>query len=71
MSQLQNNCRLKLDFQNVNQHARGKWFIHGNEHYKNNHLENLELQIPPWKTQMRIQRVSIGNMFNPIVSKKV
>ena len=28
MSNLQPNCCLKVDFQNVDQHARGKWLIH-------------------------------------------
>ena len=28
MSNLQPNCCLKIDFQKVGQHARGKWLIH-------------------------------------------
>ena len=37
------NC-LKLDFQNVDQHARGKRLIQGTKHIKDNRLQCLELQ---------------------------
>ena len=32
MSNLQDNCRLKLGFQKVDKHVGGKWLIHGTKH---------------------------------------
>ena len=34
---------LKLDFQNVDQHTRGKWLIHGTKHRKENQWQSREL----------------------------
>ena len=39
----------KLDFQKVDQHTGGKWFIHGTKRRKDNQLQSLKLQI----TQIR------------------
>ena len=36
MSNLQPNCCLKFDFQNVDQHAGGKWLIHDTKRRKDN-----------------------------------
>ena len=38
------HCCLKLDFQNVDQHAGGKRLIQGAKHLKGNRLQRLELQ---------------------------
>ena len=38
------DVRLKLDFQNVDQHAGGKRLIQGTKHLKGNHLQRLELK---------------------------
>ena len=38
------DCCLKLDFQNVDQHAGGKRLIQGAKHLKGNRLQHLELQ---------------------------
>ena len=43
MSNLQNYCHFKLDFQKVNQHTGNKWLIHGTKRRKDNQLQNLEL----------------------------
>ena len=43
MSNLQPNCCLKLDFQKVDQHARGKWLIHNTKHRKDNQVQSLTL----------------------------
>ena len=43
MSNLQPNCCLKIDFQNVDQHAGGKWLIHDTERRKDNQLQSLKL----------------------------
>ena len=34
---------LELDFQKVNQHAGGKWLIHGTKRCKDNQMQSLEL----------------------------
>ena len=41
MSNLQPNCCLKFDFQKVDQHAGGKWFIHDTTRRKDNQLQSL------------------------------
>ena len=41
-SHLQPNCYLKVDFQNVDQHAGGKWLIHTTRR-KDNQLQSLKL----------------------------
>ena len=43
MSNLQTDYHFKLDFQKVDQHAGGNWFIHGTKNYKDNPLESQEL----------------------------
>ena len=43
MSNLQTNYHFKLDFQKVDQLARGKWLIHGTKRLKDNHLQSPEL----------------------------
>ena len=47
ISNLQPNWCLKIDFQKVDQHARGKWLIHDTKRRKDN-----QLQIPklPYRT---------------------
>ena len=42
MSNLQTYYHFKLDFQKVDQHAGGKWLIHGTKRRKDNQLESLE-----------------------------
>ena len=42
MSSLQTYEHFKLDFQKVDQHTGGKWFIHGTKR-KDNQLQSLEL----------------------------
>ena len=41
MSNLQPNNCLKVDFQKVDQHAGGKWFIHDTKRHKNNQLQSI------------------------------
>ena len=43
MSNLQPNCCLEFDFQKVDQHAGGKWFIHDTKRRKDNQLQSLKL----------------------------
>ena len=43
ISYLQTHYQFKLDFQEVNQHAGGKWLIRGTKHRKDNPLQSLEL----------------------------
>ena len=43
LSNLQPNCRLKIDFQKVDQHAGGKWLIHDTRRRKENQLQSLKL----------------------------
>ena len=43
MSNLQPNCRLKIDLQKVDQHAGGKWLIHDTKRPKDNQLQSLKL----------------------------
>ena len=43
MSNLQPNCCLKFDFQNVDQHAGGKWLIRDTKRRKDNQLQSLKL----------------------------
>ena len=43
MSNLQPNCCLKIDFQNVDQHAGGKWLIHDTKRRKDNQLQSMKL----------------------------
>ena len=43
MSNLQTYYHFELDFQNVDQHTRGKWLIHGTKRRKDNQLQSLEL----------------------------
>ena len=38
-----NLLSFKLDFQKVDQHTGGKWFIHSAKCRKDNQLQNLEL----------------------------
>ena len=42
MSNLQTHYHFKVDFQKAEQHAEGKWLIHG-EHRKDNQLQCVEL----------------------------
>ena len=43
MPNLQPNCCLKVDFQKVDQHTRGKWLIHDTKRRKDNQLQSLKL----------------------------
>ena len=43
ISNLQPNWCLKIDFQKVDQHARGKWLIHDAKRRKDNQLQSLKL----------------------------
>ena len=43
MTNLQPNCCLKIDFQKVDQHARGKWLIYDTKLRKDNQLQSLKL----------------------------
>ena len=43
MSNLQTHYHLKLDFQKVDQHTRGKWLIPGTKRRKDNQFQILEL----------------------------
>ena len=43
MSNLQPNWGLKIDFQKVDEHAGGKWLIHGTKRRKDNQLQSLKL----------------------------
>ena len=43
MSNLQTYYHFKLDFQQVEQHAGGKWLIHGTKRRNDNQLQSLDL----------------------------
>ena len=43
MSNLQPNCCLKVDFQKVDQHTGGTWFIHDTKRHEDNQLQSLKL----------------------------
>ena len=43
MSNLQPNCCLKVDFQNMDQNTGGKWLIHDTKRHKDNQLQSLKL----------------------------
>ena len=43
MPNLQAYYNCKLDLQNVDQHAEGKWLIHGSKRHKDNLLQSREL----------------------------
>ena len=43
MSNLQTHYNFKLDFQKIDQHAGGKWLIHGTKHRNDNQLQRLEI----------------------------
>ena len=43
MSNLQTHYHFKLDFQKIDQHAGGKWLIHGTKHHNDNQLQSLEI----------------------------
>ena len=42
MSNLQTYYQFKLDFQKVDQHAGGKWLIHGTKRHKDTQLQSME-----------------------------
>ena len=41
MSNLQTYSHFELDFQNMDQHTRGKWLIHGTKRHKDNQLQSM------------------------------
>ena len=43
MWNLQTYYHFQLDFQKVDQHTGGKWWIHGTKRLKDNQLQSLEL----------------------------
>ena len=43
MSNLQTYYHFQLDFQNEDQHTRGKWLTHVTKRRKDNQLQSLEL----------------------------
>ena len=43
VSNLKPNWCLQIDFQKVDQHAWGKWFIHDTKRQKDNQLQSLKL----------------------------
>ena len=49
MSNLQTYYQLKLDFQKVDEHTGGNWFIHDTKRPKDNQLQSLEL---PWRISL-------------------
>ena len=70
MSNLQ-TYHFKLDFQNVDQHTRGKWLIHGTIRRKDNQLQSLEAVEYPSRECKPDIKESKGNMFNPIFNENV
>ena len=50
MSNLQPNCCLKFDFQNVDQPAGGKWLINDTKRRKDSQLQSLNspAEYPSW-----------------------
>ena len=67
MSNLQPNCCLEFDFQKVDQHAGGKWLIHGTKRRKDNQLQSLKLpaEYPSWVARCDIKG-SVSTVLNPI-----
>ena len=65
LSNLQPNWCLKIDFQNVDQHAGGKWLIHDTKRAWNSPAE-----YPSWVARCDIQG-SDGTMLNSIFWKKI
>ena len=43
MSNLQTCYHFKLDYQKVDQHTGGNWFIYGTKRHKDNQSQSLEL----------------------------
>ena len=43
MSNLQTHYHFKLEYQKIDQHAGGKWLIHGTKHRNDNRLQSLEI----------------------------
>ena len=54
MSNLQPNYCLKVDFQKVDQHAGGKWFIHDTKGRKDNQLHIRKSSV--WHQQLSVIR---------------
>ena len=73
MSNLQPNWCLKIDFQNVNQHAGGKWLIHDTKRRKDNQLQSLNppAEYPSWVARCDIKGSdgTIVDHFNPFFYK--
>ena len=70
MSNLQ-TYNFKLDFQNVDQHTGGKWFIHGTKRRKDNQLQSLEaVEYPSRECKEDIYESKV-NMFSPIFEENV
>ena len=73
MSNIQPNCCLKVDFQNVDKHIGGKWLIYDTERRTDNLLQRLELPCKiskSWLARCDIKG-SDAAMLNPIFRKKV
>ena len=74
MSNLQPNWCLEIDFQNVDQHAGGKWLIHDTRRHVARTISckawNSPAEYPSWVARSDTKG-SDGTMLNPIFWKKV
>ena len=68
MSNLQAHYNFKIDFQNLGQHTRGKWLIHGTKPHKDNQLQSPELPSIESKHGKKESKV---NVLNPIIKENV
>ena len=72
MWNLQTYCYFKLDIQNMDQNAGGKWLIHGTRHRKYNQLQSLEHPIIyPSRESKHDIKDSECNMCNPIFKENI
>ena len=62
MSNLQPNCCLKIDFQNMDQHAGRKWLIPDTKPRKDNQLQSLKL---PCRLSMLVVNIEYVSSVSP------
>ena len=46
---LTHQLSINTNFQEVDQHAEGKWLIHGAKHHKDNQLQSSHVELPSWE----------------------
>ena len=72
MSNSQTLYNSKQDFQNVDQHTRGKWLIHGPKRHKDNQLQSPNSTVEYHSREYKHDiKESEGNMLNPIFKENL